>query len=397
MSSFLQHINKNCQALEIQKISTILILIDEEKLYIGDSCKKFTQIKMCQSFFPNAAIDMNFNNRSHIPIYKAILKNNPYVKQVLDLSWENIPFHDYDIVICVTPNEELLLELLAAKYGRNGGDFDFKTAVFSRSDVTIRLIDPFNNKCKQVFPAYVEMLENLNVSMDVPLDEIYISQEEKEWGNSWFEERGVKKDEQVALFVDVTSNMNKSLKITTYFELLSHYLSFEKNKVLIFDENGIGKESIYECWLGEELASKVLISKQQPFRNDLCLMASDYMKFVLGPCTGLLHCASAIYNYFVRNGFPQKSVPLMVVYAGKYPDCPGYTPNMWWGDSPLINCMVLRQIDGKPVISLLTDMNEDEKNDEDSLLCCKEYTPEMVIDFITKKIFNKPVDRALAM
>jgi hypothetical protein len=232
-----------------------------------------------------------------------------------------------------------------------------------------------------IFPSYSDFLERADVEIDIRPDELFISTEEREWGNRWLEANGVKKHEKVYVFVDATSNSNKFLRVDIYFTMLEWFLKRDNVRILIFDEVGNNKKDFYRMWLGDELTNEIIFSTRQEFRNDLCLLASDYIKFIIGPCTGLLHCASDIYNHFVSAGMPRRDVPLIVVYTGSFNDFTGYLPNSWWGGSPLVKCMVLCNTTGRPAIQLLDEMDENAKTRADILVNCKEYTMSMLFEF----------------
>ena len=123
----------------------------------------------------------------------------------------------------------------------------------------------------------------------------------------------------------------------------------------------------------------MIVSKRQHIRKDLCILSSSYIKMIFGPCTGLMHCASGIYNHFVKKGEPVSDVPAMITYTGKWDS------QFWWGNSPLVDCLVLRNIENKKKLCVLDHLDEDEKYYLDDRLECQEYTAAMLIDFISRR------------
>jgi hypothetical protein len=268
-----------------------------------------------------------------------------------------------------------LLEILAEKYGQ-AADGNWRTAMYSLSEKV--LFHP-SETLHIVFPEYEELARFGSGYAYQP--NLYITPEEKKWGDSWLEEHGIKENEQLFVVLDSSSSRGKLLNIGIYFELLSYFLDIPGVRVLIFDEKGIGKNAFYREWLDEEKVSRIIFSERLKLRQDLCLIGSGYTRLVFGPCTGLLHCASAIYNNFVRNGMPVSQVPVMITYTGKY-ERPGNNAQMWWGSSPFVHCLVLRQtMRGKQAI-LLSSMGEHEKTDTIRVLPCKEYTFSMIVGFL---------------
>jgi hypothetical protein len=149
---------------------------------------------------------------------------------------------------------------------------------------------------------------------------------------------------------------------------------------LVYDAEDVGKESFYEAWLDPELFDRMIFVSNLGLRKDLAILGSSYMKLLFGPCTGLIHCASGIYNHHVHNGMCGDDVPLMITYTGCYPKTEG-NANKWWGDSPLVNCIMLKESNNVKRIRLLKELSEEERELNDSL-ACSEYTSDMLIDFI---------------
>ena len=107
---------------------------------------------------------------------------------------------------------------------------------------------------------------------------------------------------------------------------------------------------------------KIIFSKGFSLRANLALIGSDNVAFIFGPCTGIMHCASSIYNNFTSNRPPTYEPPPMVVYTGN-PGKDNKNADYWWGTSPLINCLLLRkQGTEKQMISLDRIAKEDRRN-----------------------------------
>jgi hypothetical protein len=107
---------------------------------------------------------------------------------------------------------------------------------------------------------------------------------------------------------------------------------------------------------------------------------------IFGPCTGLMHCSSAIYNYYKKMGMNENDIPIMITYTGKFPE--EQNPAEWWGNAPLIDCIMLKSRDnaGCSLIKL-SDLppEEQERND---LLPCSHYTADHLINYV-KTSFQK--------
>lgn len=365
--------NKNIDRLQVKRL---LILQDQKSAYIGDSCVWFGRLKHVSAFFNNAGVDINFPNENNHKYINAFLKNHPYVSDISTCSMDKICFEQYDLVIVISYNEEIILEFLNEKYGEAICSGLLKLAVFSLSQSVLLRVD----YGKYAFPAYDELTEYANPL----LNQLYLSTEEQQWGNTWLQQHGVNEGDSLFILLDSSSKGEKLIRMNVYFELLSWILKRKNAKVLIFDEGNIGKEAFYREWLGEDNLSRIIFSKGLTLRQDLCLIGSSYTKMVFGPCTGLLHCASAIVNNYVNNGMPAADAPLLVVYTGQY-SALELNADKWWGSSPLVHCLMLKKKNGVKQLCTLSSISEKEKVLNNSL-ACSEYTASMLIEFVSSKL-----------
>jgi hypothetical protein len=142
----------------------------------------------------------------------------------------------------------------------------------------------------------------------------------------------------------------------------------------------MGKELFYREWLGEKYMSRFIFSRGLTLREDLCLISSGYTKLVFGPCTGLLHCASGIYNNFRRHGLREAALPALIVYTGPW------DAQFWWGKSPLVDCLLLPRMAADKQLAVLNDLDENEQRLFNNRLDCSEYTALMLTGYIDNKL-----------
>jgi hypothetical protein len=360
-----------------KRIKKVLILYEETQPFIGDCCLIFDKFKYFRAFLNNAAIDVSFSQKQHAHLYEALLRNNPYVDRFAALAWNEINFEEYDIVFCVVGREESLLAFLHGKYGGLIAAGRFNPAVFSFSKVF--LVPSEEANC--IFPVMEDLRRYLQAPVPAAL---YISREEQQWAGQWLKDRGLREDDNLFIVCDSTSAREKLMHLTAYFDFLADLLLKKNAKVLIFDENGIGKEEYYLSWMGAAVREKLIVARKQSLREALCLLGSRRVKMIFGPCTGLMHCASGIYNHYVDVGMDPGDVPLIITYTGQYP-LAGKGANYWWGASPLVNCLLLKQRDRQHRLTLLSSLSEAEKNLADTLPC-SQYTAEMLIGFVNQKL-----------
>jgi hypothetical protein len=364
--------NNSC--LNKDKVQRVLIIYDEGLFFVGDSFIMFDRFGLCKKFFGGASIEINCLNNKYIDHYRSFAANNPNFDNVFSLDYPDIPFENYDVIICVATGEEMIIDVLSKKYDPETTD-QLQCAIFSFSKLLLVPRIDF----KIIFPMYEELFHFYEQYVNEPY-EMYISAHERNWADNWLETNKIKKRERLFILLDSTSSKEyKLLRKEVYFGLLSYLLKIKHSRILIFDENG-EKEDFYREQLSKKQMDKIIFSRRQHFRKDLCILSSNYVKLIFGPCTGLMHCASGIYNHFIKNGAPAASAPAMITYTGKWDS------QFWWGSSPLVDCLVLREIANKKKLCILGSMNEDEKYYLDDRLECNEYTTKMLIDFIGRRL-----------
>lgn len=377
MRRVLEQIAINNGKKDRHQVKRMLIIYEEQELFIGDSCIIFDKFKAGKLFFTNATVDINFSVPQHIGCYQALLKGNPFIDAIYDLDWEEIDYTAYDVVICMTSREEQLLQAISDRHEEALLNGTFTTAVFSFS----RQVMGEEENSTIVFPFYETFFE-FSKANPGPM-ELYITPEETAWANTWLAENGLKPGEKLLILLDSTSVRSKLLKMTTYYELLMWLVKLPDIKILIYDEGKIGKDKFYKELLGKALAEKFIFSSGLELRKAIALLSADKTKLIFGPCTGLMHCASGIYNFFTRTGLNGRSVPLLVTYTGKYHK-KNENAAYWWSNAPLMHCLLLRSRNGLKEMVLLNEINETEKHILNATYDCSEYTSGMMIGFLSK-------------
>jgi hypothetical protein len=366
----LEKILENNSLLDSKTIKRILIIYLGKDVFIGDCSIRIDKLMFFKSFFCNPIIDFNVLQKSVSSVVEGLLKNSPYVNSISNLELSDIDFEVYDIVFCVDyKEEEMLLEFLDEKYGDKISSDQFRLAVFTIKH-QMRLIP----ESDFIFPVNKSLTNYIGNQPG----NIYLTEQERKWGNHFLKMNGLKENESLFIVLDSTSRKNKLLNIDVYFDYLKFILKIENIKVLNFDESRLGKWEFYRAWLGAENFGKIIFSKGLTLRQALCIIGSDHTRLIFGPCTGLIHCASGIYNYFLRNGMSSEQVPHMITYTGRY--SPGEKAYDWWGNYPLVNCLLLKEKENKREIVVLNDLSEEEKHSEETLPC-SEYTAKMLIDY----------------
>lgn len=343
-------------------VRSLLVLYDDPNFFIGDTCIILDKLKICKQFFTQAHVTINFISHQHLEKYKVLLQNNPYIDTVLGEPIEKVDLTGYDFIICISMDEQRINRALTQYVS-------LQTPVYSFSKIF------FPHLQQTLFPLYLALLEFANNQSDPK--ELYISAAEKQWANDWLRNQGLKEDEQLFIIIDTTTRKDKLLSFSAYYELLYWLLQRPKSKILIFDERNSGKELFYKELMGADKIGRFIFSKQLGLRQDICLIGAGRADLILGPCTGLMHCASAIYNQYAKSGVQQRP-PVMITYTGKNQQPTRY----WWNDSPLMDVLQVINNNGAKELVLL----DEHTDNHPGLLTCADYTSAMLTTHISKRL-----------
>ncbi len=356
------------------EVRSVLVVYEPDAFFIGDSVISMNHLDVCALYFPNAILEINVTDRYKEKL-KALVGGNSAIDKLTSLPLEKIEYPSYDVVICVTYREGWLLLHLVRNYGELFESCDFRTALFSNSAQMLRpresadIIFPIN---EGLFQCAAEKL------VDRPR-ELAIKDDERTWGDNWLRSNGMLDHEQLFILVDSAMSRHKMLKMEVYFDIVAFLLTIPNSRILIFDEKGVGKDEFYEEWLDGSDTDRIIFSKNLSLRADLCLIGSNFTRLVFGPCTGLMHCASGIYNYLKRTK-GDVAVPFLLTYTGKY-NRVGERAETWWANSPLMNCLVPYETDGTLKVSLLTEVWG---NDNIGVVECNAYTAEILKPYLIR-------------
>ncbi|MES2873710.1 MAG: hypothetical protein V4708_08305 [Bacteroidota bacterium] len=357
--------NNKIMPSEVEKV---LLIHDFPNFYIGDTCVRFAKLRAISEFFPKARVDINCSDKE-IPL----LINNPFVQSVTSLQWDEIEFNHYDVLIYISllemAKDEEFLSFIKARYILELPSLNF--ALFSLS----RYLNPYQGKPRETpIPMYLELGRFFTQHHKTTpfISELFISEEERKWGETWLRRNGLEEDENLIILLDSSNNKGKLLKLDVYFEVLTYLIGHNGTKVLIFDEKGMGKQEFYEEWLGFD-TDQLIFAVKLSLRQALCILSSSKLNMILGPCTGLLHCASGIYYNSLKNNIVP-NLPTLVTYIGNYDD--DYNPWIWWQNSMVKCIMVVKNIQGNKEIQQLKDENFH------NFLSCDEYSSDLLIDYL---------------
>lgn len=320
-----------------------LLYIYVESFGIGDCVLYFSRIKAISEFLGNTDFDVAIN-----PQHYELMKYHPLVNRFF-LELDEVEFTNYDLVITFSNCEFYLAHFLHKRYGNAILSGAMKIAVYSL----------FHGEDEQmsIFSNLMELEVFIKVTCEEQLalkHELYISEEEHAAADSWFEANGMGQgNEHVVVLLDSTSDRNKLMGIECFEQLLRHFLNWKNCTILIFNPESFDKRDIYQEMLGPELVQRMIFVREKDLRKNFCLLSSKYVKMVIGPCTGLLHCAEGIYNTMEQQGRLPRERPVLVAYIG--PPAAGDKSDKWswWGNTHVHCCYIEKDSEGKKIVKRL--------------------------------------------
>ena len=374
--NLLEELTERSKDLNKLSVEKALVLFEVERFFIGDTCDRMAYLKVCSAVFPNAKVDL-FTNQ---PGIAHLMKNNIYVNYlIISEAYSQINFPQYDIVICLSHKESDILSHLNGVYEKQGDSHLPK--VYSIPDLNDK-----NHGIKIIFPPLPITTEEVTADRM----EIFISKTEARWANQWLRNAGVGKEDSVVIFLDSAGDRSKLMSTSEQFELIKQILKYQEDKILIYDENGMNKKLFYISWLGAKIvADRFIFAEKSALRESICLMAADAIRMIIGPCTGLMHCASAVYQHMLSaNTRKENEVPVLLTYRGKVQD-PIDSPYRWWGNS-LCDCalIVASEENGKRIREL-SEQDREMSNALNGLLPAQEITGMLLYSHIQKQYKNK--------
>ncbi|NOQ24218.1 MAG: hypothetical protein GQ564_02550 [Bacteroidales bacterium] len=376
----------NNKSFKKDDVKKVLLLWKIENFYIGDTCMKISLFLNAFHFFNNSTFHVNISNKDVFKKISHVIKNIPNCDDnFFSSNYDDINFLEYDLILLDKYSEYEIIQHLYENYYSKLLNESLKLNVYSVGNIgDIR--EKINNSFKV-------KLDEINITAEDNLREyeIVISDDENSWSKNWLNENGLKDDEKLIILLDTSSYKDKLLNTLVYFEFVEKLIVKEKVKILIFDENNIGKQSFYTQWFGAEKVKKIIFANNLNLRKAICLLGNVKVQMIIGPCTGLLHCASGIYRNYLNKGLLQKNeLPLMITYVGMHED--EYNAWSWWTNS-LVNCIVINKSESEQkVLKHLYECPKETKEFQKMCLTVPEITTEMLTEFINTHFKEKIVN-----
>lgn len=381
----LERIVKNNSNLRTREIRTVLILDDYlKKFYIGDSYWWFSSYKKnIISILPEAFLVLNCDNLRLFnllsPLYA--LSFGPNV-QFQNKDWSEIDFLEFDLILCEIGSLSKLFGHLKDNYAARLNDirvFHFSAARPGEMQNAFSLDykDLFETLRKQHFLSSFHSLRRRRFG------EIVVPPSEILRADKWLVDNGLLGGDKVIVFTNSASVKEKLLDHDVYCKIISWFAQLCKVKVLIFDETKAHiRQSLSENLLPVVIAN-IIVAEGFSLQDSMYLLASNHVRAVIGPCTGILHLANGIYQY-IKNGKLRSQLPALITYTGNLSKVDTeYHPGRWWAGS-LVKCMVIvRDKNGCKAIKELDLVPKDIDEYNEVSLPVREYTTALMISYLS--------------
>lgn len=381
--TYLANILRNNAGEDKLSIKHILIVYDREEAYIGDTCIHVSRLRKIRAYFPNASITAATSSEKQYRMVRAVLDGNPNVDHYRNASWEQIEFEQYDLIICGCVPEQPFVDYFLARYGQEIVNGSFDKLLYTASEIIG--FDEYQNK-EPFLPKHRELIDfrlSPEDEQSMLANELHVSEEERKWADGWLTDSGLGRADDLMIFIDNSSSRDKLMKITDYFDILTACARRPGTKILIFDEQKLGKKRFYREWLETDLHEKLLFAEGLSLRQAIALISSGRTRLVFGPSTGLLHCASGAFNILLQKKLLAR-IPVMVAYLGSDPRS-SFREDRWWGGSYVDAILPVRkQNNGVEIISI-KNVDYEKLKSEGRILGCDAYSAESLLEYIRSR------------
>lgn len=368
-------------------VKRVLLVYDLNRFFIGDTCVNVSRLKKIKRFYNDAQIDINTVDAKHHSLVHAIIANNPYVSSYTNYSWVKVDWEQYDVIISACIPEQDFLVFLDAEFRTAILDGNFHAQVFSAAGNV-----GFEDRFETLLPINEDFIgyhlpEEENSSM--MSNELFLRHDEERWSNKWFRDKGLKRGDELVVMLDSSSNQEKVLTQEVYSGLISWFLKEMGERLLVFDENCADKKKYYEEMLGEKISGEIIFAEGLGLREAISLLGNNrFVKMIIGPSTGLLHCASGVYNVRLQNGKVSGRIPVMIGYLGKVANV-NYHEDLWWNKSLVDAILVMRSEEGNNTIRSIRDVDFEQLQKDDAFLPCRDFTTGLLKNYLAEQYSDR--------
>lgn len=337
----LNHFVKGNNArLRTKKIQKVLILDDYKRpFFIGDSVYWLAKIrKLTTVISDEVEYCLNIDNSSVFKfVYNAYQKSLPDNIKFTNDNWRQISFDDYDLILC---NNDILFKFYyhVNLYSKQSLDklLLYSFSVMDERPITKKVTTDFYSNMYRSFSSN-KIHKKINATIN---HELSLLQNEHLWATNWAKKNNLRRSDRLIVLLHDASNPEKVIYDLTLYTLIRKFIQLDDNiKIVLVTEKKISSH----IWLSSVISaldnSKVVRVNNLPLRKVMRLFTDRRVDAVIGPCTGLMHLADAIYSHLSSCQIINK-VPILLTYAGKQPPERRYHPNYWWKNSNNVSCVL---------------------------------------------------------
>jgi len=366
-----------CEWESRESVRSILILIDTiDSARIGDTIIWLSRFKYIQHYFPHAGLHVNAPS----PFWNELALYLPHIRRVSNLPPAELDLKGYDVVLLIVDDEAAFLAMVEAYVRRHPGislSVAFIYHPFVKSMEGKRI--PF---LKRLFEfSYPGLLVE-----DINRCEICLSEEEMLQAGRLLQEKAP--EGGLIIYFDRASEFRKMLKMSVNVQLIKYLQSRAGCRLVLFDPFEEKKDEFYGR-LGVDMEKTVLL-KGLSVRQACAVMADKRVVMILGPCTGLMHAASGVYNFLLKKKL-RDVLPAMIVFTGVYEDLGN--AGIWW-EGRLADCIIIKATkEGDKKLFRLDEVDPLEMRLQKDILPCKEYTFDLIREYIELHYVIPDIDK----
>lgn len=354
------------EGMHRETIKRILIIVDTiDDKWIGDTILRLSRFKFIHYYFPHAVISIN----TSCQVWNSIALHLSYIHQITNYSRETIPYDAYELVLLLVECKRDYLNTIT------------ECARHKQADIMVASI--YNSNLREEEDRRIPFLKEVfefeypkELLEDIGKCEIALTEEELKEAEQLLDSYVA--DEKLIVYFDKSSTYRKLLKMSVNIELIKYFQSLEGKRVVMFDPFGEDKALFYSS-LGIDTSNLVII-KGGSIRRNFAVMADKRVELILGPCTGMMHAASGIYNFMLKHK-KRSRPPHMLVYTGLYTG--NLTNASYWWKGRLVDCIVIKKDeDGMNKVFRLEDISQFQISVQENVQHCREYTSGMIKDHL---------------
>jgi len=387
--SLLERIERGNRNVSTFGVDRALVIAELGHLRLGDTLQSISCIRFLKQHLGIQHLDVNLVSPAEYLLGAKVLQGDPLVRYCSNLPYAGIRVPDYQLVLHYTTcRDGPITALLSERYDELvracPAGIAFHSLMANMSDLQSTYGESWHEFVHPLplLPLPDDMLERIGGN-----HRLYLEAEERAWAREWLAQAGVAADESLIIFIDDASAVDKLLQPDENLRVLEYLLSIDNAKVLIFDAHGAGKRDYYSARLPARASDRLIVAPGGGLRQDVALLGADPVSLIIGPDTGMMHCASAVHAVRLENEPNGKcKLPTILVYVGKWGD---FDIRGIWKNS-LAVCMLFSEMEGDKALRRFEALPRSPEELLTTLAPVTELPAAQVIEFVKKSARGNP-------